>query len=317
MALCLRLVRRPRIAQGGDGAAPTTLERTGTDDPNLAGQNEPLLEWPDPTHDQSGTLQPMRFATIANRRIEYRSIPGDAARPPLVFLHEGLGSAALWRDFPDRLAARLGSSALVYSRFGYGHSAGLDAPRTPDFMHEEALKVLPQLLDHLDIAKPLLVGHSDGASIALIHAALGQRPVAGLALLAPHVFVEPVCLASITKFRATYHASASDPDGLKLRLAKYHANVDDAFLGWADAWLAPDFCTWNIEDLTSSITAPMLLIQGRDDEYGTLAQLDSIEARATGAVSRLVLDACGHAPHRDREAAVLDAIAAFAAPRPQ
>ena len=287
-------------------------ERTGTDDPNLAGQNEPLLEWPDPTHEQSGTLQPMRFASIANRRIEYRSIPGDAARPPLVFLHEGLGSAALWRDFPDRLAARLGRSALVYSRFGYGHSDGLDAKRTPDFMHEEALSVLPALLDQLGLSNAVLVGHSDGASIALIHAALARRPLAGLVLMAPHVFVEPLCLESIAKIRDTYLATRGDGSGLKRRLAKYHARVDDAFLGWADVWLLEQFRTWNIEDLLCAITAPMLLIQGLDDAYGTLAQLDSITARASVPVAQLVLEDCGHSPHRDCEAAVIDAIAAFA-----
>ena len=173
--------------------------------------------------------------------------------------------------------------------------------------------MLPALLEATGIEAPLLVGHSDGASIALIHAARARRPVAGLVLMAPHVFVEPVCLESIAKIRDAYLQSASAADGLRSRLAKYHTRVDDAFLGWADAWLAPEFRTWNIEDLIGAVAAPMLLIQGRDDEYGTLAQLDRIEARAAGPVSRLVLDACGHAPHRDREAAVLDAVAAFAA----
>ena len=136
----------------------------------------------------------MPVAMIAARRLHYRAIPGDAARPPLVFLHEGLGSAELWRDFPDRLVARLGARALLYSRFGYGHSDGLEAKRTPQFMHEEALSVLPALLEVTSIEAPLLLGHSDGASIALIHAARARRPVAGLVLMAPHVFVEPVCL---------------------------------------------------------------------------------------------------------------------------
>ncbi len=254
----------------------------------------------------------MQFASVDGRRIEYRAIAGDAARPPLVFLHEGLGSAELWRDFPDRLAARLGARSLVYSRIGYGRSDALAAKRRANFMHEEALAVLPQLLDQLAIHNALLVGHSDGASIALIHAALGARPVAGLALMAPHVFVEPICLSSIAKIRDSYQASATAADGLRSRLAKYHAHVDDAFLGWADAWLQPEFRAWNIESLAGAIAAPLLLIQGRDDEYGTLAQLDSIQSRATVPVSRLILQDCGHAPHRDREAAVLDAIAAFA-----
>jgi pimeloyl-ACP methyl ester carboxylesterase len=252
----------------------------------------------------------MLTLSLAGRRLEYRLIPGAADRPALVFLHEGLGSAGLWRDFPDRLAARLGRRALVYSRFGYGSSDGLEAPRRPDFMHVEALEVLPALLDQLGIGTPVLVGHSDGASIALIHAARAGLPLAGLALMAPHVFVEPVCLDSIAKIRDAY--CAADPDGLKARLAKYHANVDAAFLGWADIWLAPAFRAWSIEHLIGAITAPMLLIQGRDDEYGTVAQLDRIEARAKGPVSRLVMADCGHAPHRDCEAAVLEAITAFA-----
>lgn len=250
----------------------------------------------------------MPFATIDGRRLEYRLVPGDAlARPPLVFLHEGLGSVALWRDFPDKVAASLRARALIYSRLGYGQSDGLPARRTPDFMHREALEVLPALLDQLGIDRPLLIGHSDGASIALIHAAAASRPVAGLALIAPHVFVEPICTESIAKIRETYRAS-----DLRERLGKYHARVDDAFLGWADTWLEPDFLAWSIEDLLPRVQAPLLLIQGRDDEYGTLAQLDRIEAATPGPTSRLVLDQCGHAPHREQEATVLAAITQFA-----
>jgi pimeloyl-ACP methyl ester carboxylesterase len=173
-------------------------------------------------------------------------------------------------------------------------------------MHEEALDVLPRLLDRLGIDHPLLVGHSDGASIALIHAAISERPVAGLVCLAPHVFVEPVCVESIARIREAYLTT-----DLRQRLAKYHARVDDAFLGWADIWLEPEFRNWSIEDLLGRIAEPMLLIQGRDDEYGTLAQLDRIEARAKGPTSRLVLDRCGHSPHRDQEAAVIEAISGF------
>ena len=250
---------------------------------------------------------PMPFVTIDGRRIEYRAILGSTGPcPTLVFLHEGLGSVGLWRDFPDKVARRLGAPALVYSRFGYGESDGLLAPRTPAFMHEDALETLPRLLDQLEIQRPLLIGHSDGASIALIHAATSKRPVAGLVCIAPHVFVEQVCVESIAKIRDTYVKT-----DLKQRLAKYHARVDDAFLGWADIWLEPEFLAWSIEDLIAEITQPTLLIQGRDDEYGTLAQLDRIEARARAPTSRLVLDRCGHSPHRDREAAVIDAIVKF------
>ena len=248
----------------------------------------------------------MPFVTVTGRQIEYRMIPGDHARPTLVVLHEGLGSAALWRDFPDKLAGRLGARALVYSRFGYGQSDGLAGKRSARFMHEEALDVLPALLDQFHIERPLLVGHSDGASIALIHAATSGRPVAGLALMAPHVFVEPETVESIARIRETYRTT-----DLRTRLAKYHSRVDDAFLGWADTWLRPEFLSWSIEELVAGVTRPMLLIQGRDDEYGTLEQLDRITARAQAPVSRLVLERCGHSPQRDQEAAVLEAISEF------
>jgi pimeloyl-ACP methyl ester carboxylesterase len=249
----------------------------------------------------------MSFAVIDGRRIEYAAIPGDAGlRPTLVFLHEGLGSVALWRDFPRKVARRLNAPAFLYSRFGYGASDGLKAGRTPRFMHEEALQVLPALLDQLRIERPVLVGHSDGASIALIHAAAAARPVRGIVCLAPHVFVEPVCVDSIAKVRRSYFET-----DLRQRLAKYHARVDDAFLGWADVWLRPEFLAWSIEDLLPRIEQPLLLIQGREDEYGTLAQLDRIESRVKGPTSRLILSDCGHSPHRDQEAAALDAIVAF------
>jgi pimeloyl-ACP methyl ester carboxylesterase len=249
----------------------------------------------------------MAFADIAGRSIEYRVIPGDPARPTLVFLHEGLGSAGLWRDFPDKVARRLGLRALVYSRFGYGQSDGLRGPRTLEFMHEEALQFLPALLDRLGIERPLLIGHSDGASIALIHAGAARRTVTGLVLMAPHVFVEPVCVESIARIRESYRTT-----DLRTRLARHHAHVDDAFLGWADTWLTPEFLAWSIEDVVVHVTQPILLIQGRDDEYGTLAQIDRIEARAPGPATRLVLADCGHAPQRDQETAVLEAIVAFA-----
>jgi pimeloyl-ACP methyl ester carboxylesterase len=241
------------------------------------------------------------------RRIEYRMIPGDADKPHLVFLHEGLGSVALWRDFPDKVARRLGAPTLLYSRFGYGQSDPLLASNTPRFMHEEALHVLPQVLDGLGIARPLLVGHSDGGSISLIYAAASGRPVHGMVLMAPHVFVEPVCTDGIAKVRDSYFKT-----DLKQRLAKYHAHVDDAFLGWADTWLLPEFKAWSIEDLLPRVTAPMLLIQGADDEYGTLAQLDRIEAGVSAPTTRLVLPRCGHSPHRDQEEAVIEAIVNFA-----
>jgi pimeloyl-ACP methyl ester carboxylesterase len=253
----------------------------------------------------------MLFTDIDGRAIEYRVIPGAVSdRPPLVFLHEGLGCAALWRDFPDKVARELGAPALVYSRFGYGQSAGLEGPRTPRFMHEEALDVLPVLLDHCGISRPLLIGHSDGASIALIHAASPGRPVAGLVLMAPHIMVEPICVESIARI-STIYAKRS----LRARLARYHAHVDDAFRGWADIWLDPAFRNWSLETEARALSIPALLIQGREDEYGTLAQIDRIAELAHGPIERLVLEKCGHSPHRDQEAAVLAAIVGFTAQR--
>ncbi len=246
---------------------------------------------------------------IGGRAIEYRVIPGPVSdRPPLVFLHEGLGCAALWRDFPDKVAREFGAPALVYSRFGYGQSSGLEGPRTPRFMHEEGIDVLPAVLDRAGINRPLLIGHSDGASIALIHAASTGRPVAGLVLMAPHIMVEPICVESIARISATYGEGP-----LRSRLARYHAHVDDAFHGWADTWLMPDFLDWSLETEARALSIPTLLIQGRDDEYGTLAQIDRIAELAQGPVEKLVLEKCGHSPHRDQEAAVLAAIAGFAA----
>ncbi|MCL4765620.1 MAG: alpha/beta hydrolase [Hyphomicrobiaceae bacterium] len=248
----------------------------------------------------------MAFARIDGGQIEYRLIPGSTDRPPIVLLHEGLGCVALWRDFPDKLARRLGARTLVYSRLGSGRSDPLSAERAPDFMHREALQALPRLLDALSLDEPLLVGHSDGASIAILHAALAGRPVAGLVLMAPHVFVEDLTVASIARIRARYDAT-----DLRKRLARYHSSVDDTFSGWADIWLDPAFRTWDIRGEVARITVPILVIQGEDDEYGTLAQLDAIEAAAKVPVTRLVLARCGHSPHRDHEGAVIDAITAF------
>jgi pimeloyl-ACP methyl ester carboxylesterase len=250
----------------------------------------------------------MPHIAIAGRAIEYRMLPGDAALPTLVFLHEGLGSAGLWRDFPDRLGKSLRHPILVYSRYGYGQSDGLIAPRTPRFMHEEALDILPALLDTLAIAKPWLIGHSDGASIALIHAASAGRPTAGLVLMAPHVFVEDISLRSIARIAEQYETTE-----LRSRLARHHKHVDDAFHGWAKTWLSPEFRGWSLGSEAAMLSVPALLIQGTDDEYGTLAQIDAIEQVAQGPVTRVVLERCGHAPHRDQPERVIEAICGFVA----
>ena len=251
----------------------------------------------------------MGHVVIAGVGLETRLIPGDAAAPWLVFLHEGLGCVSLWRDFPDKLARRLNAPALVYSRRGYGQSdplPGTDHRREPSFMHDEARDVLPKLLAHFGIAAPVLIGHSDGASIALIHAADAGHRVRAAVLMAPHVFVEAISQQSIARITETYETT-----DLRQRLARHHAHVNDAFLGWARIWLDPRFRSWSLGPEASRLACPTLLIQGTDDEYGTLAQLDAIAEVAPAPVERLVLENCGHAPHRDREADVLDAIAAF------
>jgi pimeloyl-ACP methyl ester carboxylesterase len=246
------------------------------------------------------------FVDVAGARLECLRVGKERSQPPLVFLHEGLGSVALWRDFPRQVAAATGLGVLVYSRTGYGWSTPALLPRQPRYMHDEALVTLPALLDRLGIVRPVLIGHSDGASIALIHAGAEVRPVAGLVALAPHVFVEDVSIASIQRAK---HAYASTD--LREKLWRYHADADAAFLGWNDIWLSSEFRQWNIEPSLQRIHCPVLLIQGRDDEYGTLAQLDAIERQIAAPFQRVVLDDCGHSPHRDQPQATLAAITAF------
>ena len=230
-------------------------------------------------------------------------IERPGSEPALVFLHEGLGSVALWRDFPERLADATGRRALVYSRAGHGFSDIPDEPRTPSFMHEEALDVLPGLLEALGISRPVLVGHSDGGSIALIHAS--AHPVSGLVLLAPHVFVEDVSVASIADARETFETT-----DLGERMGRYHRDPERTFRLWNDIWLAPEFRAWNIEDVLAGVTAPTLLIQGEHDQYGTLAQIDAIERGVSGPVTRTVLD-CRHAPHLEAPEETLAAAVGF------
>ena len=252
----------------------------------------------------------MPFLCAAGDRLEYRFLAAArAGAPPLVLLHEGLGSVALWREFPERLAALTGSAVLVYSRRGYGRSAPLAAPRRVDYMHREALAVLPEVLTRLAMTDPVLIGHSDGASIALIHAGAKPEAVRGLVLMAPHVFVEEHTLAGAAAARTAWHEG-----DLKTRLARYHDDASGVFGEWNAIWLAPEFRSWNIEPSLPGIACPLLLIQGEDDAYGTLAQLAAIR-RGVGSrrVEELVLPGCGHAPYRERPQRVLAAIAGFVA----
>jgi len=250
----------------------------------------------------------MPFATAAGRSLAYEWIgepqPGS---PTLVFLHEGLGSIRQWRDFPAAVTAATGCRALVYDRYGYGQSDVLAEPRrTVRFMHDEALGALPEFLKSLAVEKPLLIGHSDGASIALIHAGAGYA-ARGVVAMAPHVFIEPVCLTSIEKAARTFETT-----DLAARLGRYHRDARKTFYGWADVWLDPHFKGWDIrDDYLPNIHRPVLAIQGYDDEYGTMAQLDEIGRRVRGPCELLKLKACGHAPFRDQPEKTLEAIVGF------
>ena len=248
----------------------------------------------------------MSLADVAGARLEYEWIRTGAARSPaIVLLHEGLGSISMWRDFPRRLADTTQREVLVYSRLGYGRSSPLVGSRAVSYMDYEALTVLPQLLDQLQVSKPILLGHSDGASIAMIHAGGSARLVAGLILLAPHVFVEDVSVRSIAAAKVAY-----ENGDLRTRLARHHDDVDGVFRGWNDIWLNPEFREWNIEEFLPRIACPVLAVQGENDEYGTMEQIERI-ARAVPQAKVLKLADCRHSPHRDRAQAVLEAIVDF------
>jgi pimeloyl-ACP methyl ester carboxylesterase len=224
----------------------------------------------------------------------------DPASPVMVFLHEGLGSVAMWKDFPQQFCDAHGLRGLVYSRYGYGNSTPRPADERwqPDFMHRQAFEVLPALLAALGVERPWLFGHSDGGSIALLHAARFAENLRGVIVLAPHILVEDISVASIRLARDAYLSG-----GLRERLARYHADVDSAFWGWNDIWLDPAFRDWNIEAELAGIACPLLAVQGADDEYGTLEQIEGI-ARKAPQTRTLVLQQCGHSPHRDQPQAL-------------
>lgn len=249
----------------------------------------------------------MPLLSVAGRSLDFEWL--DAAgtgKPTLVFLHEGLGSIRQWRDFPLQVVKATGCRALLYSRYGYGQSEVLREEKAGvRFMHREALESLPALLEALNVTEPILVGHSDGASIALIFAGAGHA-VRGLALMAPHVFVEPICVSSIAKATQDF-----DSAGLAERLAKYHRDPRKTFHLWADAWLDPEFLRWNIEEYLPGVQCPLQAIQGRNDEYGTMQQLDRIRCGVRGPCELLELSACGHAPFRDQPQATLAAMTRF------
>lgn len=249
-----------------------------------------------------------QFLQVNGVRLEYLWLgPTPEQAPTLVFLHEGLGCISLWRDFPEQLARRTSCGALLYSRAGYGRSDPTPLPRPIHFMHDEA-ETLAAILTQTGVQKPILIGHSDGASIALIYAsrryAIQPR---GLIVEAPHVFAEPAGLASIAKIADVYRTT-----DLRERLARHHGtNTDIAFWGWNKVWLDPDFRLWNIEAALPAIAAPLLVIQGEQDEYGTWKQVEAIEKQAPGPVEVLAVPHCGHAPHREHPDLILQAMTSF------
>ena len=256
----------------------------------------------------------MQTITAGGARLECRWWGArDGSGSTLVLLHEGLGCVTMRRDFPDLLHRRTGLRVFAWSRAGYGGSDPAGLPRQVDYMHVEGREVAGAVLDAAGIDDAVLVGHSDGASIAIVHAGEHSdgpaRRIRALVLLAPHVFCEDVSIESIRAAGGAYRSG-----GLRERLARYHGDrVDEAFFGWHDAWLLPEFRQWSIETFLSDIAAPVLLIQGERDAYGSVAQLDAIECGVAGPVTRRWLESCGHAPHRERPAETLDAIAAFLA----
>jgi len=244
----------------------------------------------------------------AGKRLETVAFgPPPGTAPTIAMLHEGLGCVALWRDFPAKLAAATGWGVFAYSRAGYGQSDPVDLPRPLDYMTEEAMLSLPQVLAAIGFERGVLLGHSDGASIAAIYAGEHEdERVTGLVLMAPHVFTEAPGLAAIAEAADAYRAG-----DLRARLAKHHADVDCAFCGWNGAWLDPGFEAWNIEASLGRWRVPALLIQGADDQYGTIAQIRAIEARSPAPVESIILDDCRHSPQFEQPEATLSAVVAF------
>jgi pimeloyl-ACP methyl ester carboxylesterase len=258
---------------------------------------------------------------VLGQHLEYRWIgprPDDA--PTIVFLHEGLGCQEMWGDFPDRMASATGCGALVYSRIGYGASDPVRGPRSVRFMHDEALEVLPAVIERFKLREAIFFGHSDGASIAVIYAGARPRglggpqgsplrpsPVRALVLEAPHVFVEPVCIESIARISRAYETTR-----LRERLVRYHgSNSDSMFRTWTDVWLRPEFQQWNIEEYLPGIESPVLVVQGEDDNYGTVRQVDAVVRQVNGPARSVLLARCGHSPHSQQPDEVLGAASRF------
>ena len=249
--------------------------------------------------------------TIDGADLEYRMIgPRPDEAPTIVLLHEGLGCTAMWRDFPEQLARATGLGVFVYSRQGYGGSSPCEVPRPLTYMHDEAMEVLPKLLDAIGFERGLLVGHSDGASIAAIHGgAFTDSRILGLVLMAPHFFTEDMGIASIAETKEVFETT-----DLRERLQKYHGeNVDCAFWGWLGAWLDPEFRNWDLRQFLPKITVPVMVLQGLDDQYGTAAQVCAIEELCGGEFESLFLENCAHTPFREQPEQTLAATGRFVA----
>ena len=258
-----------------------------------------MMDWNNP--------EPQRIQ-VGDTRLEAQCYgPAPTEAPTIIMLHEGLGCVALWRDFPAQLAKATGYGVLAYSRAGYGASDGSPPPKPLDYMTREAMDVLPLVLEQIGFKRGILLGHSDGASIATIYAGSTEdMRIRGLVLIAPHFFTEPVGLAAIRDAKEVYEAG-----DLKPKLAKYHTHVDDAFYGWNGAWLDDGFQDWNIAENIDYLRIPVLGIQGRDDEYGTLAQLDELETRLYSPFDCVILEDCKHSPHLEKPDETVGAIAEF------
>jgi pimeloyl-ACP methyl ester carboxylesterase len=254
------------------------------------------------------TLASTGFLAIGSSELEYRMIgpqPQDA--PTIVMLHEGLGSTGLWGDFPDTLQAATGAGVLVYSRAGYGASSPATLPRPLDYMQIEALDVLPKLLDAIGFRRGVLVGHSDGGSIAAVYAGgIADHRVRAIALLAPHFIVEDVSVAAIAEIKTTYETTE-----FRAKLSRWHKDVDNAFYGWNGAWLDPEFRAWDISDYLAYIRVPVAIIQGAQDQYGTLRQVEIAQEECYCPVDVTILPGVGHSPHREAAEATLSVVSDF------
>jgi pimeloyl-ACP methyl ester carboxylesterase len=257
----------------------------------------------------SSALATTGFLHIGSCDLEYRMIgPASDEAPTIVMLHEGLGSVGLWGDFPDRLQAATNAGVFVYSRAGYGGSTPVELPRPLDYMHVEALEVLPKLLDQIGFRRGLLLGHSDGASIAAIYAGgVSDHRVCGVVMIAPHFIVEDISVRSIEEIKQVFETTS-----FKAKLARWHSDVDNAFYGWNDAWLDPKFRSWDISEYLAYIRVPVAIVQGADDQYGTIRQVEIAREECYCPLDVTIIPSTGHSPHRDAPEATLNAISEFA-----